>query len=310
MAVNLQVSLRDAYDCFDQKTLLSSIQAGFSPTTGLPQQAPNVVLTPPESDKPHTRRSITWNLNAIIMVTDDASDVAAVRQTVDALWQGASGIASATTGPIPNPQTAVNYLFDTVERIEHIWERTQVDKLFTIRNLPVRYEDRQGRVLRLRSTVIVNGMWFCDDPGDNGNMAWAELEQHIVDAHPVHRAQPAQWDPSSGAPGGRGRVVMTPGSGNDRLGTLSGNLDDCRVEVNQDQSLVTLDVSASAVADDSVMLWIRSITLELSLEVDEEKRRREERPKEDKKKPDKPKPDKPKPGNKGAGGSGGKKKII
>jgi hypothetical protein len=268
MGLSLDIKLRDAYEKFGENKLISLISSGFNQLTGLPQTQPYVTIDPPENME-STRRTITWNLNANIVNTDDASGWTAVRNTIQNVISGAARVLHSSLGTVPSPAEVTDATFDTIENIEDIWEKSVVPKLFSLIRLPVKYKNRNGRPLVMKSKLAVDALWITNDADDYGNRAWIELELHKIDLFPDHKANPAQWNANDSYDSpGQGRAIMKLND-TDLIGTFSPTtspLHECSVEpVERDESTVSFDVSFTAEADDTVIILIRAFILELEI---------------------------------------------
>jgi hypothetical protein len=239
------------------------------------------------------RTDVHWRLDAVLVKSDDDSDVDDLLEALQDLYDVATTAHSmSVAGTPPTPATALDLAKRTITGFDHLrevfsGERTTVH-LGALR-LPVTIHQRGGRPVKLRASVQLDAHWFCDEPDDlpwrsgpgDGNFAWFELENLVVDTHQCARQGSfdieAPWAGASTSAedhlrkqlpdqGVDGRVFMLPTGAEDRMGWFPRPLASCETTVDADQTEVTFDVSMNAIVDDLLLVVCREVILTLVVE--------------------------------------------
>jgi hypothetical protein len=275
MALNLKVTFNDALTKFARSNLIAPQNVGFT-ASGLPQTAPYIEIREDPSATPRTKRQIIWHLNSSIINTDDASGTDAVKQTISAIVSGASQAAvTAVGGGIPNPSEIVDTTFRTIGTIETIWTRSSTFTFYNLNALPVVFENRTTP-LNLTAKLKVDAFALVNDPDDSGNKAWFEADTLTIEGNDPCKPIPETWDPDAAPPtDATGRRFMRPGNEYDFVVPMEGLVRTCTHRVDADSTTVSFKLSVTSVADDTVVVVIQSIELELIVEpiVKEDRRR-------------------------------------
>jgi hypothetical protein len=290
MTLNLKVSARDAFQAFgdvNAKRLIKEVSSGFDTLTGLPLTRPSVSILPPESE-PSATRTITLDLNMQIAESDEDS-YEKFEAVVKSLIAGSQGIAAqafgAQAGVPVDPEDVLSTVLGTMRSIDQILEKERVTRVLSVDDLKIVLEGRKNRPVMLTARVFVEASWVTDDPADDGNKAWFELESFRISTLADVRASPnrwdaSTWDPTAAVPSNHdGRSFMETHGPSDRVGAFQTQPGDqprpslAKViggPITTDQTSVSCIISANVEADDTVIVVVQRLRLVLEAAVVQE----------------------------------------
>ncbi|SDE16778.1 hypothetical protein [Ruegeria marina] len=288
MAIDLGITYEDVRNALKDESIrkLIGLKMGAAdPQTGFRAMLPDITIDPAPAT-PSPSRTITWNMNMLVSVSEEGTRKK-FQRIVGALLRAANGLGGLVatgTGLVPaDAEAAVNIAINTVGDIDDILDETQVDRSLSIDQLKVALRNRQGRTVTLKARIAIDARWATDDPTSSDNKAWIEIERLKIGTGATFHANPPtydvdDWDPTVSFPTGThsGRSFLNSGGRRDRVGAMmtqnSTNpaswLLEAEAPIDRDQTTVNAFATVSALTwSDTVIVEVKHIILEL--EVDE-----------------------------------------
>lgn len=246
------------------------------------------------------RREVHWGTSAALVKYDDNDEVDDLLDAVGDLIDVAAQASTYAAAGMPTaPRSLLGLVKQTITGFDHLSQvfssKRSVVELAAVR-LPVKIENRLGRTVKLRGTVMVRANWLTDEPDDmpwsstagDGNFAWFEAE--LFSLRTGHECAPAgefkierPWAGHSANLAAHlrkplheqnvpGRSFMLPVSDDDAFGYFPEVVHSCETTVGEDEFEVNFSISMNAIADDLMVVFCREVVLVLEIELLEEKK--------------------------------------
>lgn len=288
MTVDLQVTHMDAMNALNDKGIRQLLQLKLGEpdaVTGFRPMLPNITITPPLTTA-SPLRTITYFMGMLVSVSEEGSREK-FRRVMGFLIRAAGnlgGMVATGSGLVPaNAEAAVDIAVKTAGNIDDILDHTQADRSVSIDQLKVALNQRGGNPVKVKARLAIDAQWATDDPSDDDNKAWIEVEQLKIGSGADFRANPPRfdvdaWDPTESFPSGShtGRSFLNSGGRRDRVGAMvTQNSSNPRAWLLEAEAAIDRDTTTvDALSTISVLTWDGTVVVDvkriiLELEADD-----------------------------------------